>query len=281
MQSSYANRYKYSGNVYIRYENIITGERGLPDYQRAKNYNIQWSHKQDAKANPNSNFAASVNLGSSKYYQNSLSLDNVGSSLNNTLNSSVTYSKRFNTVPQVNFTLGATHSQSTNTETISMTLPTFQLNVDRVFPFAPGDGPKKGFIKNLNLQYSVRSDNRINTTDSLFFTSQMFKDAKVGMQHSIPLSTNFKVFKHFSVSTGANYNETWVMNTIKKEYNSEIEKDNGEKSRYTVKSKAFFYNEPDESTRREAFIVHWNNARLKTLEEKDGFIYVVFQGRNS
>lgn len=225
MQSSYANRYKYSGNVYIRYENIITGERGLPDYQRAKNYNIQWSHKQDAKSNPNSNFSASVNLGSSKYYQNSLSLDNVGSSLNNTLNSSVTYSKRFNSVPQVNFTIGATHSQSTNTETINMTLPTFQLNVDRVFPFAPGDGPKKGFIKNLNLQYSVRADNRITTTDSLFFKPQMFKDAKAGMQHSIPLSTNFKVFKYFSVSTGANYNETWVMNTIKKEYNSEIEKD--------------------------------------------------------
>lgn len=52
--------------------------------------------------------------------------------------------------------------------------------------------------------------------------------------------------------------------------------DGEEKSRYTVKSKAFFYNQPDESTRREAFIVHWNNARLTPLEEKDGFIYVVF-----
>lgn len=225
MQSSYANRYKYSGNVYIRYENIITSERGLPDYQRAKNYNIQWTHRQDTKSNPNSNFSASVNLGSSKYYQNSLSLDNVGSSLNNTLNSSVTYSKTFHSVPQVNFTLGATHNQNTNTEVINMTLPTMQLNVDRIFPFAPGDGPKKGFIKNLNLQYSVRGENRIATTDSLFFTSQMFKDAKVGMQHSIPLSTNFKVFKHFSVSTGANYTETWVMNTIQKKYDTEIEKD--------------------------------------------------------
>jgi lipopolysaccharide assembly outer membrane protein LptD (OstA) len=225
MQSDYANRYKYRGNVYIRYENIINGERGLPDYSRSKNYNIQWSHSQDAKANPNSRFAASVNLGSSKYYQNSLSQDNIGARLNNTLSSSVSYSKTFQTVPQVNFSLSATHSQNTNTQEINMTLPTFQASVDRIFPFAPADAPKKGFIKNINLQYNVKGENRIATTDSLFFTSEMFRDAKIGMQQTIPLSTNFKVFKHFSVSTGTNYQETWVMNTIKKQYNPEIEKD--------------------------------------------------------
>jgi serine/threonine-protein kinase len=57
---------------------------------------------------------------------------------------------------------------------------------------------------------------------------------------------------------------------------TETENDETEKSRYTVRSKAFFHDQPDESTRREAFIVSWNNARLTPLEEKDGFIYVVF-----
>lgn len=224
-QSSYANRYKYNGNVYIRYENIITGERGLPNYGRAKNYNIQWSHTQDAKANPNSRFSASVNLGSSKYYQNSLSQDNIGSRMNNSLSSSVSYSKTFQTVPQVNMSLSATHNQNTNTEDINMTLPTFQASVDRIFPFAPADAPKKGFIKNINLQYNIKGENRIKTTDSLFFTAQMFRDAKAGIQQTIPLSTNFKVFKHFSVSTSTNYQETWVMNTIKKQYNPDTKKD--------------------------------------------------------
>jgi hypothetical protein len=32
----------------------------------------------------------------------------------------------------------------------------------------------------------------------------MFRDAKLGMQHSI-LSTNFKLFKYFSASTSLNY----------------------------------------------------------------------------
>lgn len=54
------------------------------------------------------------------------------------------------------------------------------------------------------------------------------------------------------------------------------QQDNGGKARYTVVSKAYFHNEPDESTRREAFIVHWNNAKLTPLEEQNGFVYVVF-----
>ena len=46
--------------------------------------------------------------------------------------------------------------------------------------------------------------------------------------------------------------------------------------KYKVVSRAYFHNEPNEETKRDAFIVHWNNAVLKALEEKDGFIYVVF-----
>lgn len=218
-QSSYAKRYKFNGNVNIRFENNIQSERGFPDYARSKQYNIQWSHNQDAKANPNSRFSASVNLGSSQYYRQSQNLNNVGAGLNNTLQSSVSYSKTFQSVPQVNVSLSATHSQNTNTETINMTLPTLQASVDRIFPFASEDEPKKGIIKNVNLQYNLRGENRIRTTDSLFFKPEMFRDAKSGMQHTIPISTNFKVFKHFSVSASTNYQETWVMNTIQRFYN--------------------------------------------------------------
>jgi lipopolysaccharide assembly outer membrane protein LptD (OstA) len=217
-QSSYASRYKFSGNVNIRFENLIQSERGLPDYSRAKNYNIQWSHSQDSKANPNSRFSASVNLGSSQYYRQSLNVTNVSAGLNNTLQSSVSYSKTFQTVPQVNMSLSATHSQNTNTKTINMTLPTLQASVDRIFPFASEDEPKKGIIKNINLQYNLRGENRIETYDSLFFKPQMFRDARAGMQHSIPLSTNFKVFNHFSVTASTNYQETWVLNTIERQY---------------------------------------------------------------
>ncbi|KOS05378.1 organic solvent tolerance protein OstA [Flavobacterium akiainvivens] len=219
-QSSYAVRYKFSGNVNLRFENIIQSERGLPDYQRARNYMIQWSHSQDSKNNPNSRFSASVNMGSSQYYRQSLNMANVGAGLNNTLQSSVSYSKTFQTVPQVNMSLTATHSQNTNTQSINMTLPTLQASVDRIYPFASDDEPKKGIIKNINLQYNLRGENRIQTYDSLFFKPQMFRDARAGVQHSIPLSTNFKVFKFFSVSASTSYQETWVFDTERRTYNA-------------------------------------------------------------
>ena len=218
-ESTYAKRYGFRGNLNCRYENLVNSERGFPDYSRTNIYNIQWSHSQDGKANPNSRFSSSVNFGSSQYFQQSANQVNVGSSLNNNLSSSISYSKTFNSVPQVNMSLTATHSQNTNTQEINMTLPTFQASVDRIFPFAPKEGVKKGLIKNINLQYNLRGENRIATTDSLFFKPEMFKDAKVGFQHSIPLSTNFKILKYFSATSSVNYEEIWYLKTIRKRFN--------------------------------------------------------------
>lgn len=95
LESSYANRYKYSGNLSFRYEKSLNSERGFPDFSENSVYNIRWSHQQDAKANPNSRFSASVNMGSSKYYQESVNENNSGNFLNNNLSSSVSYSKTF------------------------------------------------------------------------------------------------------------------------------------------------------------------------------------------
>ncbi len=223
LENNYKVRYKFGGNLSVRYENLINSERGFPDFSKSTIYNIRWSHTQDSKANPNSRFSASVNLGSSRYFQQSINQLNLSNSQNNTLASSISYSKTFQGEPQVNMNVTATHSQNTNTEAINMTLPTFQGSVSRVFPFAPKVGTKKGIIQNINLQYNVRAENRIQTTDSLFFKSEMFDDAKVGALHSIPISTNFKVFKYFSMSASTNIEESWTLNTIRRYYDQETQ----------------------------------------------------------
>lgn len=219
-ESNYAKRYNYKGHLNVRFENLITSERGYPDYLKQNIYNIQWFHTKDPKSNPSSTFSASVNLGSSKYFTQTINQVNVGSSLNNTLSSSISYSKTFNTVPGVRMSLTATHTQNTQTQEINMTLPTLQVSVDRMYPFVGKDGSKKGFIKNINLQYNLSAKNSIRTTDSLFFKPQMFRDAKVGMEHTIPLSTNFKLFKHFSASTSINYREVWYTKTINRSFDA-------------------------------------------------------------
>lgn len=219
-ESSYAKRYSYRGNINVRFENLINSERGYPDYSKQKIYNIQWSHSKDSKGSPNSSFSASVNMGSSKYYKQSINQANVGSNLNNTLSSSVSYSKTFNGKVGSRLALSATHSQNTQTSEINMTLPDLQYSVDRIYPFVGKDGVKKGFFKNINLQYNLSGRNSFVTTDSLFFKPEMFNNAKVGVQQSIPVSTNFKLFKYFSASTAMNYEEVWYLKTIQRGYDT-------------------------------------------------------------
>ncbi len=223
-ESSYAKRYSYRGNINVRYENLINSERGYPDYSKQKIYNIQWSHSKDSKGSPNSSFSASVNMGSSKYYQQSINQANVGSNLNNTLSSSVSYSKTFDGSLKSRLALSATHSQNTQTSEINMTLPDLQYSIDRLYPFVGKDGVKKGFFKNINLQYNLNGKNNFITTDSLFFKPEMFDNAKVGVQQSIPISTNFKLFKYFSASTALNYEEVWYLKTIRRGYDDDQSK---------------------------------------------------------
>ena len=223
-ESSYAKIYNYRGNINIRIENLITSERGYPDYSKQKIYNVQWSHSKDSKGSPNSSFSASVNMGSSKYYQQSINQVNVGSNLNNTLSSSISYSKTFLGTIGSRLALSATHSQNTQTSEINMTLPDLQYSVDRIYPFVGKDGVKKGFFKNINLLYNMSGRNSFVTTDSLFFKKEMFDNAKVGVKQSIPISTNFKVFKYFSVSTSVNYDEVWYLKTIKRAYDTDQSK---------------------------------------------------------
>jgi lipopolysaccharide assembly outer membrane protein LptD (OstA) len=228
-QSVYTKKYKYSGNINFRYENLVTSQKGFDDYGRNTIYNIQISHSQDAKANPTSRLSASVNLGSSQYFRNSLNQMNLPNTQNNNLSSSISYAKNFPDYPAVNMSVTASHNQNTNTQAINLTLPTFQASMERIYPFAKRDGIKKGILQNINFTYATRGENRIQTTDSLFFTKEMFKDAELGMTHSIPFNTNFKVAKYFSVSLGGNYEDSWVMKT----YTKRIEE--GQLVRDTVK----------------------------------------------
>ena len=226
-ESSYALRYKFKGNVSFRYEKLINGDRGFDDFNESAIYNIRWSHNQDAKSNPSSRFSASVNLGSSQYFNESINQTNNASSLVNTLSSSISYSKTFETVPQINFSIAGTHSQNTNTEEINMSLPNLNASVARIFPFEPKVGTKKGIIENINFQYNLTAENRIKTNDAEFFTSKMFEDAKIGARHSIPISTNFKVLKYISSSLSTTYQETWVFDTVKKEYDPSLNNNEG------------------------------------------------------
>ncbi|WP_222937276.1 putative LPS assembly protein LptD [Cytophaga sp. FL35] len=238
----YTKRYKYRGNINFRYENLVSSQRGFDDYSNQKIWNFQMSHSQDTKASPNSQFSANVNLGSSSYYQNSLNQVNLPLTQNNTLSSSISYSKTFPNYPSVNMSLTASHSQNTSAsarenpdlKNIQMTLPTFQASMERIFPFAKREGIKKGAIQNINFQYDVNARNQLTTNDEDFLTAAMFDEAKIGARHRLPISTNFKVAKFFSVSMGGSYEDVWTLETYRQRYELGTNGEVGEVVRDTI-----------------------------------------------
>ena len=215
ISSIYRKKYNYNGTFSVRYENLINGERGLPNYGKSTVYNIRWSHSKDSKASPNSTFSASVNFGSSDYFRQSVNQLNTANFLNNNLSSSISYSKSFPGSAGVRLSMTANMSQNTQSKEVNLTLPTLTLNTSRFYPFERKGKSKKGIIQNINLQYSSKLENRAIFADDLLLKKGMFENAKSGVQHLIPFTTNFKLFKFFSVSAGGRYQETWTGKTIR------------------------------------------------------------------
>ncbi|MBQ5899621.1 MAG: LPS-assembly protein LptD, partial [Alistipes sp.] len=129
--SRYVKRYKYSGSFNLDYASVRSGDKGDPDFVKQNTYRIQWTHSQDAKANPGSTFSASVNLSSSGYSR--YSATTLNDMLSTQTNSSIAYSKNWAGTP-FSLSMNMAVSQNSQTEAISVTLPNISFNVSKFFP---------------------------------------------------------------------------------------------------------------------------------------------------
>jgi len=212
--SSYNKLYKYSGNFQFNYANNISGHKGLPDYSQARNYRVGWSFFQDAKASPGSRFSASVNLSSSEFEkENSY---NVAEHATTQKQSSVSYSKSWIGTP-FNLSASMNHSQNNKNKTVNLNLPKVSFSMGRIYPFKSkrSIGPSRWY-QDLQFQYTAAVDNRINITDSLLFTSQVFDNMQSGFKHEAPLSLQIRPFKNFSISPSLTYSAVMYTQQIEK-----------------------------------------------------------------
>ena len=224
--SQYYVRYKFSGSFNLSFEKLIRSTRGFDDFSEATNFNIRWSHRQDPKSSPNSNFGASVNLGSSQYFRQSLNEFNNSNFLTNTFSSSISYQKTFTGTP-FNMSANATHSQNTNTGSVTMALPSLQVSMSRIYPFAGKGGIKKNALQKMGLTYNMQGEYRINTSEDEFFTAKMFETAKAGVQHRSEASTNITLLNYFTLSPNMNYREVWSFKKIDKNFDPSIQNTDG------------------------------------------------------
>uniref|UniRef100_UPI0026F23C57 putative LPS assembly protein LptD n=1 Tax=Bacteroides mediterraneensis TaxID=1841856 RepID=UPI0026F23C57 len=216
--SNYNKRYKYSGSFNASYLVTKTGEKNMPDYSVSKDFRIQWSHRQDAKANPNSSFSASVNFATSSYDRSSLtSLYNPQQYAQNTKASSVSYSRNF---PEIGLNISGAFNitQNTRDSSLSMTLPDVNISLNRIYPFkrkkAAGD---ERWYEKISLQYTGSITNSISTKDNLLFKTPLTQWEN-GMQHKIPVSATFNLFKYINIVPSFNYTERWYLRKVKQSY---------------------------------------------------------------
>ena len=220
--SNYRKRYKYSGNVNLNYMVTKKGEKNMPDYSVSKNFKIIWSHRQDAKANPNQNFSASVNYATTNYERNNLSsMYNPALTSQSIRTSSVSYSRSF---PDAKMNLSSSFniSQNMRDSTLSLTLPSLNWSVSRIYPFKrkKAMGEEKWYEK-ISFTYTGSLSNSITAKENEVFQKNIFKDWRNGVKHYIPISATFTAFKYINITPSFNYTERWYTHKIERSWDEE------------------------------------------------------------
>ncbi len=214
--TTYRLRYRFSGSIGFSYANNIESYRGMPDYSKLSNYSIKWSHSQDAKANPGSQFSASVNMSSSGYDRNN-SYD-VTQHVTTTRQSSISYQRRWEGTP-FNFSTSLNQTQNVQNKTMQLKLPQAQFSVSRIYPFRPKNfAGKSKWYHDITTQYTASFENQINTYDSLLFTRSVWKNMRNGFKHEIPLSFQVRPFNNFSISPSLRYTGVLYTQKIEKRW---------------------------------------------------------------
>lgn len=218
--SNYRKRYKYNGSFLFSYQDTRTGDKGMPDYAKQTSFKLQWSHRQDAKANPFMSLSASVNFATSSYERNNLtSMYNPQSLTQSTRTSSVNWSTTFSSI---GMTLSSTAnlSQNMRDSTISMTLPDLNISISRFYPFrrkhAAGD---ERWYEKIAMSYTGQFSNSINTKENKLMHSSLIKDWRNGFQHNIPISANFTLFKYINLNPSFNFTDRMYTNKVSKSWN--------------------------------------------------------------
>lgn len=222
---NYVKRYRYRGTFDISFLNTVYGDKGAPDYQKMRNFQVVWSHSQDAKANPNLNFSASVNFATSGYSRNDLNSYYNSSFTENTKSSTVNMTYRF---PSSKWSLSATANiaQRSQDSTLQVSFPNLTVTMSQTAPFKrkKSVGGEKWYEK-IKMSYSGRFQNSLTSGQDEFFKKNLIKDWKNGMQHSLPISATFSLFKYINVSPSISINDRMYTSKIRRQWDTQASRE--------------------------------------------------------
>lgn len=218
-QMNYQKKYRYSGTFNADIGTMVRGIKGLEDYTRNSTYRINWSHSQDAKANPFLTFSASVDIVSTKFYNNPLNNNYIFNQnvLNTQQNSTVTLTKRFLKLP-ITITGTASYSQNFATGLADLRLPQMNIAVNQFYLFKSKTGIRTGLIENITVNTGFNLTNFVNTQENELFKKEMWDKMQTGLKNNIALATNTTVAKYFTFSLSANLDNALTTKTLNRYY---------------------------------------------------------------
>ena len=222
----YNRRYRYNGSMALGFAVNKIGTKGAADYQESTDFKILWNHRQDPKAHPRHSFSADVNIVSSNF--NKYNATTTSEQLSNTFKSSIAYQTNF--AGKYFLTLNASHSQNTLTRQVTASLPEVTFTVNRFYPLKNVGKPgKKRFYQDLNVNYSMNAKNYINGIDTVLFKGvtddfgswgkTMVRDhIQIGVKNNASVNLPIKLFKHFSLTTSATFNDYMYFKHIENQW---------------------------------------------------------------
>ena len=217
-RSSYAKRYKFRGSFDISYINTVLGDKGAPDYSKQNNFQVLWSHSQDAKANPNMSFSASVNFTTSGYSRNDLNSYYNSSFTENTKSSTVSLSYRF---PGSKWSIAGTANiaQRTQDSTVSVSFPNLTVSMSQTTPFKRKRvvGGERWYEK-IRMSYQGQFQNSLTSKQDVFFQKSLVRDWRNGMKHYVPISATFSLFKYLNLSPQITLNDRMYTSKIRRQW---------------------------------------------------------------
>lgn len=225
-QANYVKRYKYNGNFNVGYVSSVRGDKEIPgDYSQSRDFNITWSHTQDAKVDPLRNFSASVNFSTSSYNHNSLqAMYDPNRRAENNKSSSISYSRRFTELP-LNVTTALNIDQRSRDSVVSISLPNLSVSLGTVYPFKRKKRVgKERWYEKISMSYNGSLRNSITTKEDKLLHSDLLKDWSNGMQHSIPISASFNLFDYIRITPSISYSSKMYTSRVGRRYDTEAKR---------------------------------------------------------
>ncbi|MGE8514179.1 MAG: putative LPS assembly protein LptD, partial [Chryseobacterium culicis] len=218
-QMNYQKKYRYSGNFTADIGTMVRGIKGLDDYTKNSTYRINWTHSQDSKANPFLTFSASVDIVSTKFYNNPLNNNYIFNQnvLNTQQNSTVTLTKRFLKLPMT-ITGTASYSQNFATGLADLRLPQMNVAINQFYLFKSRTGIRQGLLENITVNTGFNLTNFVNTQENELFKKEMWDKMQTGLKNNIALATNTTLAKYFTFSLSANIDNALTTKTLNRYY---------------------------------------------------------------